>query len=142
MLELISKYSLLIRYVISGGTAALVDIVILYIATEYFGVWYLASAVFAFTLAFIVSFLLQKFWAFRDTRTQAMHGQLFSYLGVLVVNMILNTWFIYYLVEHGNQHYVIAQIISGAVIALWSFFIYRFVIFRLGANDVNDNVAG
>lgn len=111
----------------------MVDIILLYIATDVLGVWYLSSAIFAFTVAFIVSFLLQKFWAFRDKRTDGMHGQLLTYLFVLIANMVLNTTFIYLLVEHGNQHYVIAQIISGAVIALWSFFIYRFFIFRENA---------
>ena len=135
MLELVRRHAMVIRYLIAGGTAASVDISILYLATEVFGVWYLSSAVFAFTMAFIVSFLLQKFWAFRDRRVEGMHGQLLSYLFVLILNMILNTAFIYFLVENGNQHYIISQIISGAVIALWSFFIYRFIIFREGQSD-------
>jgi len=138
MIELIKRHAMIVRYVISGGTAALVDLLLLYLATEVFGVWYLSSAVFAFTIAFIVSFLLQKFWAFRDKRTDGMHGQLLIYLCVLIFNMLINTSFIYFLVEHGNQHYLIAQIISGAIIALWSFFIYRFLIFREGATDIPD----
>ncbi|HEY9583303.1 MAG TPA: GtrA family protein [Candidatus Paceibacterota bacterium] len=133
---LIKRHAMIVRYVIAGGTAALVDLILLYVGTEVFHVWYLSSAIFAFTIAFIVSFLMQKFWAFRDSRTDGMHGQLLSYLFVLIFNMGVNTTFIYILVEHGNQHYLIAQIISGAVIALWSFFIYRRVIFHEGASDV------
>ena len=135
MLSIFGRYAMIARYIIAGGTAALTDLVILFLATEIFHVWYLSSAVFAFTLAFIVSFIMQKFWAFRDARKEGMHGQLLTYLFVLIANMTINTYFIYFLVEHGNQHYLIAQIISGAVIALWSFFIYRKFIFKEGHRD-------
>lgn len=135
MIELVRRYQMIVRYVIAGGSGAVVGLAISYVATDIFGLWYLASVVLSFTLAFIISFLMQKFWAFRDKRTDGMHGQLLLYLVVLVINMLINTSFIYFLVEHGNQHYLIAQIISGAVIALWSFFLYRYLIFKENTFD-------
>ncbi|HEY4493185.1 MAG TPA: GtrA family protein [Candidatus Paceibacterota bacterium] len=130
MLDLIRRHSLIIRYVFAGGTGALVNLAVLYIATDIFGVWYLASTVLSFTIAFLVSFLLQKFWAFRDKRQEGMHGQVFFYLFTGIFNMIVNTLLMYTLVDKLHIHYMISQVIVGGTIALWSFFIYRYVIFK------------
>jgi putative flippase GtrA len=55
-----------VKYVVSGGSAAIVDIVALYVFTDLFGIWYILSAILAFISAFFVSFLLQKYWTFKD----------------------------------------------------------------------------
>ncbi len=118
------------RYILSGGTAAFVNIGLLYIFTDVFGIWYLFSATLSFLVAFVVSFGFQKFWTFEDHSTDGLHGQAILYLFVALVNLCLNTAFVYMLVEFVHVHYVLAQIISGVVIACESFFVYRKFIFR------------
>jgi len=61
------------RFLLSGGTALLTDLILLYLFTDLFGIWYVASAVAAFILAFMVSFLLHKFWTFGDHSREDFH---------------------------------------------------------------------
>lgn len=133
VIKLIRYYEMIIRYVIAGGTAAVTNLVLLYVATEVFHVWYLASDVFAFTIAFIVSFLMQKFWAFRDRRTDGMHGQLLTYLVVMVINLFINTYLVYFFTEKAHVYYLLSQILAAGLIAIWSFFVYRKFIFSENA---------
>src|SRR3990167_3912629 len=70
---------LLVRYVISGGVSALVDLSLLYLFNLY--THYLIAAAFAFALAFSVSFTLQKFWTFKDLSTDGIHKQTVISLG-------------------------------------------------------------
>ncbi|MDO8590606.1 MAG: GtrA family protein [bacterium] len=123
------KYWKIVKYLISGGTAAMVNLVLLYILTDLFGVWYLTSGVIAFSAGFIVSFVFQKFWTFSDHRREVMHIQAGAYLVVGIVNLGLNTLFIYLLVTYAGFHYLWAQIVSGVVIACQSFFVYKHLIF-------------
>ncbi|MDD5032416.1 MAG: glycosyltransferase [Patescibacteria group bacterium] len=126
----IEKYKLIIKYVISGGTAALVDLVCLYVFTDIFGVWYLISACLAFVIAFFVSFSLQKFWTFRDNGREKIYRQMSLYFIVGTINLFLNAIGMYFLVERFNIMYLLAQVMMGALLGLGSFLIYRFMIFK------------
>jgi len=123
------RLSIVARYLIAGGTAAGVNFTLLFIFTEFFGWWYLMSATVAFAVAIAVSFSLQKFYTFRDT-SGALSTQGTLFLTVQLVNVGINAAFMFALVEWAGAHYMLAQIIAGGAIALWSFVIYRFFIFR------------
>lgn len=118
------------KYIIAGGTAAVVDLSLLYILTEKFRIWYLMSAILAFIVAFIVSFLLQKFWTFRDSSTDRTHKQVIVYFIVSVFNFILNTSFVYLFTDFLHIHYIISQILASGVLAISSYFIYSLFIFK------------
>lgn len=119
----------LARYCISGGTAFVIDLAILYALTEMFGWWYLWSSIAAFGVAIIVSFMLQKFWTFGDPTLRRAHHQFGMYIAVAIGNMGLNTWLMYTLVERFSIAYLFSQIAAAGMIAVSSFFIYRYLIF-------------
>ena len=127
---LITKYSKILKYLISGGSAAIINLGILFVLTNYFAVWYLASSGMAFICAFMVSFSLQKFWTFGDASLHLIKKQLVMYLGAAVLNLGLNTLLMYGLVEHLGLHYIFAQIITSGIIAIGSFFVYQYLIFK------------
>lgn len=145
----LSKHSIqIVKYVISGGSAAVVNLSILYLFTEFLHIWYLISASIAYILAFGVSFGMQKFWTFKDHETSDIHKQLSLYLVVILVNLGLNALFVYLLVEHTGIWYMIAQVISGLIIAVESFFVYKFFIFKrahlasLNIDIVDEDIEG
>lgn len=118
------------RFLLSGGTALLTDLAVLYLFTDVFGVWYLASAVIAFIFAFFVSFLLHKFWTFGDHSREDFHTQMSMYFFITVINLALNTLLMYLLVEKIGLQYIVAQIAASALIAVGSFFTYQRFVFR------------
>lgn len=117
----------ILRYLISGGTAAIVDLAILYLLTDIMGVWYLFSAVLAFIIAFVVSFVLQKYWTFANHSNDKIHSQILIYLTVALINLGLNTLGVFVFVHYFVFHYLTAQIIVSAIIAIESYFIYHFI---------------
>lgn len=125
-----NKIIKIVRYVISGGTAAVIDLSFLYLFVEYLKIWYLLSAVIAFLIAFTISFTLQKFWTFKDKSVERMHTQATLYLIVSLINLGLNTFFIYLFVEYAHFHYFFSQFITGALLAVSSFFVYSLFIFK------------
>lgn len=129
-LSQVYKKKIYVKYIISGGTAAGVDLVLLYILTDIVGLWYLLSAILAFIAAYFVSFYLQKFWTFRDNSRQRIYQQMTLYLIVGLTNLSINTFGMYILVDKLKVMYILAQIIMGALIAISSFLIYKFIIFK------------
>jgi putative flippase GtrA len=127
-----NKYSALykvFRYVVAGGTAAIVNIGYLFLFTDVFGVWYIISSVFAYVIAFLVSFTLQKYWTFRDYSTDRMAKQGTIYFIIGFINLALNTLLIYLFTDIIGLYYIVSQIISGLLIACISFFVYKNIIF-------------
>jgi putative flippase GtrA len=119
---MLDKYVVL-RYVISGGTSAVVDLVLLSVLHYLLDMHYLISAVIAFTVAFFVSFILQKFWTFKNHSTDDIHKQSFMYLGSSLFS--LNTLLMYVFVDHLHIMVLLAQIFAGLIVACFTFFISR-----------------
>jgi len=139
LLKQIYKYRQIIRYIISGGTAALVNLVLLYVFTDFLKVWYLFSSVLAFCLAFFVSFFLQKYWTFSDWGKGKMYQQMGVYFAVSVANLGVNTGLLYLAVDKLKIWYLLAQVLVLAIIAIESFIIYKFLIFERPAGSAGVN---
>jgi putative flippase GtrA len=129
MIERFLKIHFLIKFLVSGGTATAVNLVALYVLTDFFGLWYLISAVIAFVIAFFVSFTLQKFWTFIDHRTDVLPAQASLYIVVQVWDLCLNTAGLYMLVTHFHLWYIAAQFVMSFFIAIQNLLLYRAFIF-------------
>jgi dolichol-phosphate mannosyltransferase len=123
-----APYARIIRFVIVGATAALLNVLVLYALTNWFGIWYIASEIVAFIIALCYNFTLQKFWTFENRHGKATR-QGFSFIVLNVFNLFLNTAILYCMVEFFGLWYILAQLITSLVIACESYFLYR-VIFR------------
>lgn len=119
-----------LRFGISGGTAALLGLVSIYVLTDVLHVWYVVSSTIAFVVTFLVAFSLQEFWTFREKTMSRIPVQ--STLSLILggLNFILNAVLIYVLVDYLHIQYLLAQIIIYAFFGLLDFFIYKLVIFR------------
>jgi len=129
------KLPKIVRYIISGGSAASVNILFLFLLTHFFGLWYLLSSVIAFMIAFMVSFSLQKFWTFEDASTDAIHKQAGIYFFIITINLLLNTLLMYFFVDFVKIQYILSQIITGGLIACVSFFAYKKFVFK---NNISE----
>jgi len=128
--RILDRRKTIVKYIISGSTAAATDLILLYFLTDILKIYYLLSASIAFIIAFFVSFYLQKFWTFRDNNKEKIYKQMSLYFVVGVTNLGINTGGMYILVDRFKIMYILAQILMGGVIAIGSFLIYRFIIFK------------
>jgi putative flippase GtrA len=118
------------RFFISGGTAAAVNLGLLYMLTEFFDIWYIFSEISAFSTAVVVSFCLQKFWTFNDRSLHMIRRQALVFASITIVNLALNTGLLFLFTETFGIYYVWSQILAGALIAVESYFAYRKFVFK------------
>lgn len=117
----------LVRFVLAGIAAAFVNLAVLYSLVELGQVWYLTSSVAGFLAGYVVSFVLQKFWTFKNYRLQSVTFQLPLHLSLALINLGLNTIIIFVLVEYTQFWYLASQIIATIIIAVDSFLVSRFI---------------
>lgn len=121
---------MILRYFICGITAAATNIILLYIFTDIFGIWYLYSSVLSFLLALVVSFVLQKFVVFKDTETVGVRAQFSKFLIVAVLGVLTNTSLVFVCVDIFGIWYILSQIIAGVFVMVQNFLLYKLFIFN------------
>ncbi|NMC51615.1 GtrA family protein [Candidatus Kuenenbacteria bacterium] len=109
-----------IRFAISGGIATVVDISLLYILTEWLGIWYLISSVFSFLVGSITHFSISRAWVF-DDRGKKYWQQYKSFFVIHLVGLAINTAALYILVEYFDVYYIAAKIITVIFGVSWTF---------------------
>jgi putative flippase GtrA len=124
------KVKIYIKYLISGGTAAAVNLFLLFIFHKTLGLRIVYATTLAFVVSFFVSFYAQKYWTFNDNNRDNIHKQMSVYLVVALINLLINALSMYGLVEVLGVWYMLAQFITSGAIAIESFVIYRHYIFN------------
>lgn len=120
----------MLRYILSGGTAAFTHLGALFVFTDVFGIWFVTANIGAFSLGLIVSFGLQKLWTFGDLRREGVHHQALWYALVQVLSLGIDTVLLYLLVTYAGWWYLAAQFVLLILIAVGNFFVFNYVIFK------------
>ena len=118
----------MVRFLITGILAFLTTLSLLYVFTEWFSLWYLYSATVAYAISIAVSFVLQKYWTFRNGTSTATRAQFVRFIFLNIINIGLNACGVYFLTELGLW-YIASEFFVALLIALSSFSIMRRFIF-------------
>lgn len=137
----IHKKKQIIKFVISGGTAFSVDLLLLFFLTDILKIWYIYSASMAFIVAFFISFYLQKLWTFRDSNKK-VYKQMFIFFFTGTANVMVNAGGMYVIVDKLGIKYLFAQTIMTALLSVCSFLIYRFIVFKKHQIEQGEKTEG
>lgn len=116
-----SKFFELIRFIIVGSLATLVD---LSVSSLLFFVFNLNPNIIttsAFIVAFIVSFLGHKNFTFKKS------GSLFKFLGLALAMLLLRNAIVYVLAMY--MHALVAIVLAMLIVTFITFFVSKFFIF-------------
>ena len=120
----------LFRYFGSSGVALVIDMSLLYVITEWFGVHYLISNIIASVTAMISNYLLSVFWVFsrRSVSNRAAEFTVFMLTGI--AGLGLNQLLLWLFTDIVGFYYMISKFIAAVVGYLSKFFVRRRLLFR------------
>jgi putative flippase GtrA len=123
----------LFRSVLSGAIAFAVDFSALYILTEFFGIYYLVSAIFAFILGVTTIYILSITFVFskRSVENRWFEFAIFVFIGI--VGLASNQFFLWYFTERVHLYYLYSKVVATAIVFLWNFFSRKIILFRKSA---------
>lgn len=135
----IRKYPTLkqfLKFSIVGGTSAMINFFILFVFTQWVGVWYLYSSIIAYILSAIFNFIFNKLWTFRNKeRGRVIIHQVVKFSLVISVGLTINTFIIYLLTESQGLDYRISWVFATGVVTIWNYSFNRFWTFRIKKSD-------
>lgn len=117
------------RYLIVGGSSAIIEVLLLYAMTNFAGLFYLHSSVMSFLLVAVYGFLMQKHFTFNN-KNKSIHIQFPVFLIATLIGLVLNTFFVYFFVDKLGIYYVFAKIFAIGIVLIWNFFTQKFIVFK------------
>jgi len=124
--QIIQKWVL---YVAGGGTAALIDLLFLYIFTDIVGLHYLVSTVGSFCIAFLYGFLFQKYITFKSNA-----GNFRKQMGLFFIFQIvwlgINAGLLWIFVDQLHFYYLYAAVFNKGLIFIRNFLMNYFYNFK------------
>ncbi|MDE2071441.1 MAG: bifunctional glycosyltransferase family 2/GtrA family protein [Patescibacteria group bacterium] len=131
MVEL--KFGQLARFLFVGGGAFVINLCVLWLLAGALHMYYLVAAGLSFCAAFAFNFLLQKFWTFKTHLRHAAKEMPAFLVMQLIINLGLNTVFLYVLVHYVHVHYLAAQAALSIIFAVVTYGISKHAIFTARA---------
>jgi putative flippase GtrA len=119
------------RYLLSGGLAFSIDYLGFLILFYVVGVLAPLSSGISFSLGFMLSFMLQRYWVFqtKETQTKFIKKELYIYGSLAVFNLFVTSYGIKLLNDLGFEPFF-GKIILILLVMLWNFVIYKKIIFK------------
>ncbi len=105
------------KFAIVGAIGTLVNILVLYIFTEFFKVFYIISEIFAFFSSSVNNYLLDKYWTFQEDLKEKIVPKYFQFVIISLISLTVNLSILYIAVEYFNYWYVFAEV--GAILIVF-----------------------
>lgn len=120
-----------LRYALVGTASFCVDLAVLALLVDGFGVHVLTAGAAAFVVGVTANYLLAIRWVFphRSLRHRR-HVEYAVYIGVGITGLGLNELVLWALAVEGGVHYAPSKAVSGLLVLLWTFVGRRTFLFR------------
>ncbi|MDR1006582.1 MAG: GtrA family protein [Bacteroidales bacterium] len=119
----------LFRYTFVGGSAFVVDFLLLWLLTDFCGLNYLISATISFIVGLCVNYFISVRVVFFQSKVDDKRLE-FLYVALIGgVGVGLNDLFIWLLTAKVGIYYMLSKILTAVVVYLYNFFARRYLIY-------------
>ena len=125
-----SKFSLFmaqtIKYFLVGGIGVGVNLGLLYILTDFLGIWYILSQGIAIAVSITNNFFLHRYWTFKNEIVEPKTLERYiKFFIVSVVGMCIQLGLTFVLVENFGIYYLYAAVLSIIAASAFNYLLNR-----------------
>ena len=125
-----SKFSLFvsqtIKYFLVGGIGIGVNLGLLYVLTDFLGIWYILSQGIAIAIAITNNFFLHRYWTFKNEIVEPKTLERYTkFFIVSVTGMGIQLGLTFMLVENYALYYLYAAILSIVAVGAFNYLLNR-----------------
>ncbi|MCR5834146.1 MAG: GtrA family protein [Selenomonadaceae bacterium] len=114
----------IIRFCFVGGISFLMDYALLFMLTDWAGIYYLYSSAISFTVTVIFNYWLCLKFVFKGAGKQtARQATMFFVTGA--IGLVLNQLCMWFFVAVVNLHYMLAKIGATIIVTIWNYITKR-----------------
>lgn len=109
------------RYLFVGGFAAIINILSLFIFTDFFKIHYIISSILGFLLGLIVNYLLSKAFVFTEEKVRSRKKEFMTYAIIGMIGLGIDTGIMFISTSLLKIYYLLSKIISTVITFIWNF---------------------
>lgn len=111
----------IIRFIVVGGIATIIDFVCLYIFKEFLNFNVILANTLSFTISVIYNYIASIKYVFDVNKTKNKNIQFILFITFSVFGLILNNLILYLLTDKLNIYYLISKIIATMFVMVFNF---------------------
>ena len=123
-----SFFTKLYKYILVGGSAALINWLIFYIATES-GLWYILAGLLSFILATLWNFIFAKIFIFKHSKHHIFKESILVYV-VSFIGLCIDMGVLFVCVEILAFHTMLSKVIATGIAFIFNFSVRFFGIYK------------
>ena len=127
LLQIVEKmpWQRLARFIITGGAALLIDVVIYFILTRYFDIYYLLSRTFSLGIAIVWNFSVNRHWTF-EAASGRVKEQVLKFLVVIGSTSLLSLVLMHIGVSYLHLNDLLVLLVASVITTLINFLAHSF----------------
>jgi len=129
------EYKKVFKFGIVGISGIFVNMGVLWYLTEYIGLYYLVSSLFAIELSILNNFIWNDLWTFKSEASNELSNRwdrLIAFHAVSAGGLVINLGTLFLLTSVGEMYYLISNIIGILVAFAWNFIMNRKLTWKKG----------
>ncbi len=121
-----------VRFLLAGGIATLTHLILFSLLLRIGGLYPVVASTIGFLVAFVASFLLQKYWTFREHSRERTPQQARTFFTLQLVNLVVNGVLVELFAVRLGLWDEGVQLVVLAAIAISTFFVSRMIFMSTG----------
>ena len=109
------------KFGLVGGIAFLIDYGLLFICTEWFGIYYFISSIISFSVSVIFNYIASVLWVFDVDQEKSKTKNFIIFITLSIVGLGINQIIMYYGVEVLNLYYMLIKLIATFIVMVFNF---------------------
>lgn len=128
---MIKKLRQPLKFGLIGVLNTLINLIVFYFLFDSLGIHYIFSAIFAFFVANINSFIWNKIWTFEEKFKNKFKIKYLKFLNVSLLALGFNLFFLYIFVEFFNLNHLLSQFLAICFSLSINFFLNKRWTFKI-----------